>query len=389
MLSRLVLVFLFVVQANSLSVLTDDKSQATNTDGETVLVRQLLNQETLIRMALDRKVNDLVKGMAEMKKDMETSNQKLQDAKREIEINNQQLQDAKREIRTNNQQLQDAKRETEASKQQLRDAIIEIETNNQQLQDAKKEIETNNQQLKDAKKEIETNNQQLKDAKRETETNNQQLLDAKREIETNNQQLQDATKEIAALINKNSALKAEWQVQSNLTAFLSDNLKTTINTVKQSQNSQQELSSAVSSLQVFQRNMSVLTAKDTPVAFTAGITSASDSWEGDIFVFPHVITNKGHGYSSSSGKFTAPRDGTYVFTLTVVSYGSNSLTLYIVHDAVSKVRTYSTGYASYQTGTNLVVLELDRGDAVWIKRGGGRGYYTNSVPLTTFSGFIL
>ena len=122
MMSRLVLVFLFVVQ-NSLSVLTDDKSQATKTDGETVLVRQLLNQETLIRMALDRKVNELVKGMAEMKKNMETSNQQLQDAKREMQ--------------------------------------------------------------------------------------------------TNNRQLQDATKEIAALKIENSALKAEWQVQSNLTAFLS------------------------------------------------------------------------------------------------------------------------------------------------------------------------
>ena len=123
MLSRLLLVFLFVVQTNSLSVLTDDKSQATKTDGETVLVRQLLNQETLIRMALDRKVNELVKGMAEMKKNMETSNQQLQDAKIEMQ--------------------------------------------------------------------------------------------------TNNRQLQDATKEIAALKIENSALKAEWQVQSNLTAFLS------------------------------------------------------------------------------------------------------------------------------------------------------------------------
>ena len=151
MLSRLLLVFLFVVLTNSLSVLTDDKSQTTMTDGETVLVRQLLNQETLIRMALDRKVNDLVKGMAEMKKNMETSNQQLQDAKREIE----------------------------------------------------------------------TNNQQLKDAKREIETNNQQLQDAKREIETNNKQLQDAKKEIAALKNENSALKAEWQIQSNLTTLLS------------------------------------------------------------------------------------------------------------------------------------------------------------------------
>ena len=140
MLSRLLFVFLFVVQTNSLSVLTDEKSQATKTDGETVLVRQLLNQETLIRMALDRKVNELVKGMAEMKKNMETSNQQLQDAKREIQ------------------------------------------------------------------------------------TNNKQLQDAKRTIETNNQQLQNTTMEIAAIKSENNALKAEWQVQKNITTFLSGTL---------------------------------------------------------------------------------------------------------------------------------------------------------------------
>ena len=128
--------------------------------------------------------------------------------------------------------------------------------------------------------------------------------------------------------------------------------------------------------------------KDTPVAFTAGITSASSSWRGDILVFPHVITNKGQGYSLNSGKFTAPRDGTYVFTVTAVSY-SNYLRLDIVHDGVSKVRTWSDDSAYYQTGTNLVVLELDRGDAVWVKRDAGGGYTSASVPYTTFSGFLL
>ena len=38
---------------------------------------------------------------------------------------------------------------------------------------------------------------------------------------------------------------------------VSDNLTTTINTVKESQHSQRELSSDVSSLQAFQKNMSV------------------------------------------------------------------------------------------------------------------------------------
>ena len=154
MMSRLLFVILFVVQTNSLSVLTDDKSQATKTDGETVLVRQLLNQETLIRMALDRKVNDLVKVIAEIQNS----------------------------------------------------------------------LGTNNQQLQDAKKEIETNMQQLLVAKRAIESNSQQLQDSQREIQTNQQQLQNATKEIAAIKNENSALKAGWQVQKNITTFLSGTL---------------------------------------------------------------------------------------------------------------------------------------------------------------------
>ena len=182
MLSRLVFVFLLVVQTNSLSELTDDKSQTTKSDGETVLLRQLLNQETLIRMSLDRKVNELVKSIAEMK------NKK-----------NSQV--------TTNKQLQDVQKE--------------IQSNTQLLQGAKREIQTNNQQLQDAKREIVTINKELQKAEIKFETNNIQLEDAKRLIQTNYQQLQDAKLEIAALRHENSVLKVEWQVQSNITTLLS------------------------------------------------------------------------------------------------------------------------------------------------------------------------
>nr|XP_022290323.1 centrosomal protein of 135 kDa-like [Crassostrea virginica] len=152
MLFSLFLGILFAARTNSLSSVTDDKAQPTGPDGQTTtcrcrsenaqsdILRQLLNQETLIRMALDKKVSDLVNDMAEMKKYVQKSTKQLQNSKREIDTNNKQFQDAKREIETNKQQLQDAKRE--------------IETNNQQLQDAKREIKTNNNQLQDAKAEI-------------------------------------------------------------------------------------------------------------------------------------------------------------------------------------------------------------------------------------------
>ena len=135
--------------------------------------------------------------------------------------------------------------------------------------------------------------------------------------------------------------------------------------------------------------MLYISVKDTPVAFTAGMISQSSSWKGDILVFPHVITNKGQGYDNSTGKFTAPRDGMYVFFVTGVSYLKNGLLLDIVQDGVRKVRTFSENSYYYETGTNLVVLELDRGDAVWVRRVSGGGYWTYSVPLTTFSGFLL
>ena len=138
MLFSLILGFLFVAQTNSLSSVSDDKPQPTGPDGQTTtcrcktedtqsdILRQLLNQETLIRMTLDKKVSDLANEMAEMKNYVKTSNKQFQDAKGEIEANNNQLQDTKRETETNKNQLQEAIREIEINNQQLKVAMAEI-----------------------------------------------------------------------------------------------------------------------------------------------------------------------------------------------------------------------------------------------------------------------
>ena len=105
----------------------------------------------------------------------------------------------------------------------------------------------------------------------------------------------------------------------------------------------------------------MILAQETREGFTVGVTSTSSSWTGDILVFPHVITNNGNGYDPSTGKFTASKKGTYVFSVNVISYGSNTVYLDIVHSGVSKSRTMSHGSASYQTGTNMAVLTWKRG----------------------------
>lgn len=138
-------------------------------------------------------------------------------------------------------------------------------------------------------------------------------------------------------------------------------------------------------------NMSLLNncASKISVGFTVGVTTSSSTWSGNILVFPHVVTNNGNGYNPRTGKFTAPSDGTYVFFVTANAYNKNYIYLIIVLNDSSKVRTMSHNSANYMTGTNMAVLQLYTGNSVWVSRHSGISYYTQVVPMTTFSGFIL
>ena len=127
--------------------------------------------------------------------------------------------------------------------------------------------------------------------------------------------------------------------------------------------------------------------RNAPTAFTAGVTDSSSYWSSGILVFPTVLYNIGRGYDSSTGIFTSPEDGTYVFYVTIRSYNSYSIDVDIVKNGISKVRVDTHG--TYQTGTNMAVLSLDRGDKVWVKFHSGQGYYSTSTPVTSFTGFQI
>lgn len=87
--SSVVLGFLVIAQANCLSNLTDVKNQNTETseimslnssvDIKSNHFRLLLNQESLIRLALERKVHNLGLDVREIKTNMATNNKRLQD----------------------------------------------------------------------------------------------------------------------------------------------------------------------------------------------------------------------------------------------------------------------------------------------------------------------
>ncbi|XP_022324172.2 multimerin-2-like [Crassostrea virginica] len=408
--SRIALGFLFLTQTNSLSLLivgdpqnntSVDKSGDSNTD----VFRQLLNQETLIRMTMDKKVQGILKDIIEMKGILVTSNQRLNEAEKEI-VN---LRNENQALKAENLRINQVISQFENKFGDIDENITDIaRSQTQHERNWNKKIERFQENtsmiLDDIKIEVRYLSVTLLDLNKHTMELNSSipsLVDDKftrysANLNTSMVEMSHmllTTKDFQENVVYNlSALEKD---QSRIKILLSDNLNSTINTIRseveQSQNAQLKLSSAVSSLEVFRMNMSLLSscAKETREGFTVGVTSSSSTWAGDILVFPHVITNNGKGYDPSTGKFTASKKGTYVFSVNVNSYGTNHVYFDIVHNGMSKVRTYSDNTASYQTGTNMAVLVLENGDSVWVKRYSGKGYYTQYVPITTFSGFPL
>ncbi|XP_048767991.2 complement C1q and tumor necrosis factor-related protein 9A-like [Ostrea edulis] len=165
------------------------------------------------------------------------------------------------------------------------------------------------------------------------------------------------------------------------------------------QQNQLKMAAAVLSLEWFKNNMSKGNCDISKrVGFTAGVSSSNTRWSSGKLVFNKVLHNKGAGYDSSSGVFTAPSAGVYVFYVSITSYSDNEINVDITLNGYSQVTArdkggsgrinYSYSY-SYQTGTNMATLSLKRRDRVWVQYTAGTGYSSKSVPTTTFSGFLI
>ena len=129
--------------------------------------------------------------------------------------------------------------------------------------------------------------------------------------------------------------------------------------------------------------------KKKEIGFYAFSDTAVPVWSGTKkVVFEKVVSNLGNGYNNNTGVFTAPRKGVYVFLWTMTTYQGHSFEAYLVKNGVDIKYLYINGgpQGGYETGSTSALLELKRGDRVWIRGGnGGRVDYPNIV----FTGFKL
>lgn len=417
MLVCMLAIFLGFASADTISSFLTDGENKTSTSleikeqewNDLSILRQMINQETVIRLALVKNVHALVSDVNLMKKSFAASETTISGLQQTIKALNTlvySLQKENSEFKNSSIISQTRMMEFETRLHILNESVsfLHDKLNVNQMESDKKRQEMfnkTNSVIADIKIELRYLSVTLFDFKEhtdmETESKDKKYGELENYFNSSFNELKSENFQIKSdLTHLTAQVQNVEDSQTEMKGELTDNLNRTVTKFetqfKTSEYERLKLSSTVSSLEVAQMNLSKSKCDVSKrIGFTASISSTSTSWSSGTLVFPLVITNIGNGYNPSTGVFTAPIAGEYVFFVNVQSYHTQTIYVDVVLNGVTKVRTmaYSSGSNDYyDAGPNLVVLSLQKGERVWIKRHSGQGYYIDG-PITTFSGFLL
>lgn len=92
----------------------------------------------------------------------------------------------------------------------------------------------------------------------------------------------------------------------------------------------------------------------------------------------------------STGVYTAPKAGVYQFACTVMTQNGKSLNVFLWKNNTRTVAIYP-GLTHHNMGTLNMILELKKGDKVYIKQWGSGGHIHNesSSNYSMFSGYLI
>ena len=130
----------------------------------------------------------------------------------------------------------------------------------------------------------------------------------------------------------------------------------------------------------------------TAVAFYARLSKTIEKGKiGHVIAFDNVLTNTGGAYDASTGKFTTPISGHYVFSWTTVCTTGTLIGTLLKWNGKPTGSAQDDCRDQNGSGSNTAILKLAKGDVVDISVHGSAKYprqaYGNGY--STISGYLI
>ncbi|XP_062597509.1 complement C1q-like protein 3 [Saccostrea cucullata] len=128
---------------------------------------------------------------------------------------------------------------------------------------------------------------------------------------------------------------------------------------------------------------------DEVVAFTAKVSRDVTFGSHDIIKYDAVMTNLGKSYDPQTGIFTAPYDGLYSISCSLMAHYNNEVLLRVVKNGGKVSKLYSASKTYPQAGQTLLLL-LNKGDKIWVQNDKPQSASLHDHgSYNVFSGFLI
>ncbi|XP_052678292.1 heavy metal-binding protein HIP-like [Crassostrea angulata] len=118
-----------------------------------------------------------------------------------------------------------------------------------------------------------------------------------------------------------------------------------------------------------------------PIAFQSSLTKQLENMKNqETVIFDKVSLNEGNAYDKTSGIFTAPLDGIYSFTWTILTTAGKYFLTEIVLNGKKVVlnHTDGRGHNGGPMSTSHANIKMKKGDKVWIRTHSTSGLFAHA-----------
>ena len=129
------------------------------------------------------------------------------------------------------------------------------------------------------------------------------------------------------------------------------------------------------------------------IGFTAVISKdVVNLGDNQVIVFDQVYTNLGNDYNHLTGIFTCSVQGLYAFYVHTLAEPGKHLETEITKNLNVMAQTYAYDKDFFSSGSNMAVIDLQKGDTVLVRSHGiyhDRNGAVMDFWYSSFSGFLI